>query len=104
MILNNYSSGELEILDQAGHALRLDREASNRLIMMARMHTVAEFVEKLPQLIHEEFLQKKLLELFEKGTKTQRWNLKEKFARLNTLTKGCVAPGTELLESIKIED
>lgn len=89
MTITNFGSGEIQIDDREGHTLKLDREASNRLVMMGRMHTVAEFVEKLPTLISEGTLLKSLLECFDKaGTSTEKWNLKEKFARLTTLAKG----------------
>ena len=58
--------------------------------MTARMHTVAEFIEKLPTLISDEALLKKILITFDGKTSSDRWNLKEKFARLQTLTKGYV--------------
>ncbi len=86
--LSNYNSGELEIQNEAGHKLHLPRESANRLIMMARMHTVAEFVEKLPSLIPDEKLLQSIQSFFEGKTPTERWNLKEKFARLTTLAKG----------------
>lgn len=87
--LINYSSGEVEIKDDEGHSLRLHREASNRLIMTGRMHTIVEFVEKIPTLITNEPLLKQIISAFEKTTtSSERWNLKEKFARLTTLTKG----------------
>lgn len=87
--LTNYGSGEIQIADDAGHSLKLDRESANRLVMMGRMHTVAEFVEKLPSLVSHAELLKGLLDVFEEAaTSTDKWNLKEKFARLGTLARG----------------
>lgn len=86
--LTNYESGEMLIANDGGISLRLSHDQANRLIMTARMHTVAEFVEKLPTLISDETLLKKIREAFEGKTSSERWNLKEKFARLQTLTKG----------------
>jgi hypothetical protein len=89
MTITNFASGEIEILDGQGRHIRLDRAAANRLVMAGRMHTVAEFVEKLPSLIVDQEFVRVLQESFEKApTSTDKWNLKEKFARLTTLTKG----------------
>jgi len=100
--LINYNSGELEIQDDESHKARLNREASNRLIMTGRMHTVSEFVEKIPSLITDAVLLKKIVEAFEKTTNSsERWNLKEKFARLTTLTKGYNSQNPdEILEKV----
>lgn len=86
--LVNHDSGELSIEDGDGIPLRLSRDQTNRLIMMARMHTTEEFLEKLPTLILNEALQEKIRHRFQGKSSTERWNLKEKFARLTTLTKG----------------
>jgi len=89
--ITNFGSGEIEISDDEGHSIKLDRESGNRLVMVGRMHTVAEFVEKLPALITEPALLKALLQAFQKAsTSTDKWNLKEKFARLQTLVKDYV--------------
>ena len=85
--VTNFQSGELKIDGDAGPSLRLSREAASRLIMSARMHSVAHFVQKLPQLITEPVLLQNLLSLFEQAQGSARWNLKERFARLRTLTK-----------------
>jgi hypothetical protein len=85
--VTNYSSGELLIADGSGQSIRLGREEANRLVMMARMHTVAEFVEKLPTLLGDAILAGAILQGFDKKSSTDRWNLKEKFARLHTLSK-----------------
>ncbi|HSA60352.1 MAG TPA: hypothetical protein VLJ37_11790 [bacterium] len=89
MTITNFGSGEVEISDDQGRRTRLDRESANRLVMAGRMHTVAEFVEKLPALIASAEIAAALRETFEKAsTSTDKWNVKEKFARLRTLAKG----------------
>jgi hypothetical protein len=105
--LENYGSGELLIADDTGTSLRLSHDQANRLIMTARMHTVAEFLEKLPSLIvgaqHAEPLLKKILAAFDGKTSSERWNLKEKFARLQTLTKGYISKGpNEVVETVAL--
>jgi hypothetical protein len=89
MTITNFGSGAIEIADENGRKVRLDREAANRLVMAGRMHTVAEFVEKLPALIPDTELTAAILEAFHKAPASSgKWNLKEKFARLTTLSKG----------------
>lgn len=88
MNIVNYESGEV-VLEEGSESARLPRETSNRLILMARMHTVPEFVELLPSFIKSENLLKSIQQKFATSqNSTERWNLKEKFARLTTLTKG----------------
>jgi hypothetical protein len=104
MTIANFGSGEVEVSDDRGHRVRLDREAANRLVMAGRMHTVAEFVEKLHVLLPSPEIAAHLRETFEKApTSTDRWNLKEKFARLRTLAKGYESsnPG-EVVETVSI--
>ena len=86
--ITNFGSGEVQISDGEGHSIKLDREAGNRLVMVGRMQTVAEFIEKLPTLISDDNLLKGILSAFEGKNSSERWNLKEKFARLDTLAKG----------------
>jgi len=102
MTITNFGSGEVEISDDQGRRIRLDRESANRLVMAGRMHTVAEFVEKLPSLIFDQEFVRILQESFEKApTSTDKWNLKEKFARLTTLTKGYEPKNpAEVMESV----
>lgn len=101
--LTNYNSGELLIAADAGPSVRLGREEANRLILHARMHTVAEFVEKLPSFVPNQALVQLILEGFEKKSPTERWNLKEKFARLRTLAKGYEpADPAAVMETIQI--
>lgn len=73
--------------EEADHSLRLSRDQANRLILTARMHTTEELIEKLPDLISDQALLKSILAEFDGKTSSQRWNLKEKFARLTTLSK-----------------
>ena len=102
--ITNFGSGEVQISDDQGHSLKLDRGAANRLVMMGRMHTVAEFVEKLPTFIGEPVLCGAIRQLFEKATNSsEKWNLKEKFARLQTLVKGYLPKNpTEVLEVVSL--
>lgn len=102
--ITNYGSGEVQIEDDQGHRLRLDRETGNRLVMTGRMHTVAEFVEKLPSFVTEPDLLASILAYFEKAANaSEKWNLKEKFARLGTLTKGYEPKNPlEVVEEIRL--
>lgn len=86
IILTNYSNGEVEISDGSSQPLRLPRERANSLIMSARMHTVDEFLQALPAFIPDAVLLQALQSVFDRPTSTERWNAKEKFARLRTLT------------------
>lgn len=86
--LTNYGSGEMLIADDAGVSLRLSQDQANRLIMTARMHTVAEFLEKLPELLAAPGLLKAVQATFDGKSSSERWMLKEKFARLQTLVRG----------------
>ena len=105
MTITNFGSGEIEMADGNGHKSRLNREAANRLVMAGRMHTVAEFVEKLPLLLPDPVFAAAVREAFEKApTSSDKWNLKEKFARLGTLTKEYLPKNpTEVVESVRIE-
>jgi len=102
MTITNFESGEVEIASDQGVKLRLAREAANRLIMMARMHTVAEFLEKLPSFIGDPKLLEEIQKAFRvAASSSDQWNLKEKFARLVTLTKGYESKNpTGILETI----
>ena len=84
--MTNYSNGEVEISDGSGHVLRLPRERANSLIMSARMHTVDEFLQSLPSFLTDTELLHAVQSTFDHPTSTERWNAKEKFARLRTLT------------------
>ncbi len=95
MTITNFDSGEIELASGTGPSMRLDREHANRLVMAARMHSVAEFLEKLPALISDEALQAEIAGSFEGKTSSQRWALKEKFARLRTAVKGYESPSPE---------
>lgn len=89
--LTNYGSGEIVIQSDGGSSVRLPRDKSNRLVMTARMHGVSEFLEKLPGLIDCPDLCGVIAAAFEGKDSSARWNLKEKFARLTTVTKGYVS-------------
>lgn len=101
--LVNFASGEVEIAADSGQKLRLTRDQANRMILMARMHTVAEFVEKLPTLITDAGLLRQIQATFAGApSSTDQWNLKEKFARLVTLTKDYQPKDpSEIIESVK---
>ncbi len=101
MDILNYESGDVVIRDE-GQETRLAREAANRLILMARMHTVSEFVDLLPSFISHASILKAIQGRFAAAAvPSERWNLKEKFARLTTLTKGYVPKDPEsVLEKV----
>lgn len=87
--LTNYDSGELLISDEEGNIVSIPREAAYRIILAARMHSVADFFRQLPKMLPNPVITGKILAELEKTkTQTERWNLKEKFARLTTLAKG----------------
>lgn len=83
--MTNYNSGELEIAAGDAQRVRLDKSQANRLILAARMHGVDSFLQKLPQLIPDPALAATLSTLLQEAQGTERWNLKEKFARLQTI-------------------
>lgn len=82
-----YNSGALK-LDNSSTTLSLTRDQAHRLIMGARMHSVDEFIEKVPSLIADATIVKNVRASFEKAEKSERWNLKETFARIPTVAKG----------------
>ncbi len=87
--MTNFGSGEIAIADSEGKTIcRLSREDSHRLIMTARMHAVEPFLQKLPTLIPNRDLGLAILALFDEKNASARWALKEKFARLTTLSRG----------------
>lgn len=88
MTITNFGSGEIQISDDKGHSLKLDRESANRLVLAARMHTVDDFLKKVPFLVTDAALLNLLLGMFEGKNSSERWTLKEKIARLQTLAKG----------------
>lgn len=93
--LTNFTSGGLLIADDSSNSLRLSRDQANRLILTARMHTIQEFVAKLSGLIENDALRQQILALFDRPDSSGRWNLKEQFARLQTLAKGYEPEGPE---------
>jgi hypothetical protein len=86
--LTNYNSGRLVISFNDGESLQLTRDQANRLIMAARMHSVDDFIVKLPTLMSSQDLATSISAEFNDKTSTERWTLKEKFARLGTIIKG----------------
>lgn len=101
--LINYNSGELEISDDAGNSVRLSHQEANRLVMAARMHAVEPFIEKLPQLIPNDTLVQLIMQLIQTAQGSERWNLKERFARLNTVTPGItVVNPNEVSETVEL--
>lgn len=104
MTITNFGSGELVIQAADGRSARLTRDEANRLILLARMHTVAEFVEKLPAFIADRNLLEGVMQSFQKAaSSTEKWNLKEKFARLTTLAKGYEPKSpSEVLETVTL--
>ena len=86
--LINYASGEVVIEAGDGQSVRLPRERANRMVMHARMHAAAEFAEALPTFIEDSAICDALRTRYGAlATSTERWNFKEAFARLHTLTK-----------------
>lgn len=103
VLITNHESGEIVLTNDAGHSLRLVYEVANRLVMMARMHTVVEFRQKLPGLISDESLLNEIKTAFEGRTSSERWNVKEKFARLQTVVKGHeIKNSNRVVEEVKI--
>lgn len=86
--VTNYASGELLIANQLKVSWQLSRDEAHRLVMAARMHTVESFVKNLTALIRDEKLRQEILEQFSQAERDERWKLKEKIARLRTVTKG----------------
>lgn len=84
--ITNYTSGEI-LLKNGVAEKKLSREEATRLVMAARMHNVAEFIEKLPTLIADFHLVESIQNSFENKDSSTRWGIKEKFARLRTLSK-----------------
>jgi hypothetical protein len=103
VMITNYGSGEIVIQADGGASLRLPRDKSHRLIMTARMHSVSEFLEKVPNLIDCPELCVTIAAAFAGKDGSARWGLKEKFARLTTLAKGYLpsAPD-EILETASL--
>lgn len=103
--LTNYSSGEL-VLTASDGATKLSRDQANRLILHARMHTVEEFVQAFGDLIPDREIARVIQTTFEKAkNSSERWNLKEKFARLHTLSKGYepMAGDEKVVEKIEFD-
>ncbi len=84
----NYNSGEIELKSDQGPQIRLDHQQANRLVLAARMRNVEPFIEKLAELIGEATLVKEISAQLHAAEGSDRWNLKEKFARLHTIVPG----------------
>ena len=96
----NYNNGALEIVS-GGQKIFLPREKAYSLVMGARMHTIDGFKKKLEGLKSLSPLVGLILEQFPKLDHTGQWNLKEKFARLQTLaTDYPTPPQTEVVEKV----
>ncbi len=103
IVITNYNSGEVQISDDQGHQLMLSRERANSLIMSARMHTIDEFLQALPGFITDADLLRGIQSAFDRPTSTERWNAKEKFARLRTLVPGYESKGMiEVVETVQL--
>lgn len=101
--LTSYNSGALRISDDQGTELNLEPAAANRLIMAARMKSIEPFLEKLPDLIPDEALAKNIVTIIAQAQGSDRWNLKEKFARLLTVAPGHpVEQPNEVLEVVSL--
>ncbi len=99
----NYNSGELEITDGAGASVRLGHKQAHRLVLAARMHNVEPFLEKLDTLIPSETLVQQITALLQGADGSERWNLKEKFARLHTLAPGYEVQDPDgIMETVEI--
>jgi len=83
----NYNSGDLELVTD-GATVRIEREAANRFVMAARMHTIESFLTKLPKLIANKEIVALIIDLIETADGSARWNVKETFARLHTVVPG----------------
>jgi len=70
--------------------------------MAGRMHTVTEFMNKLHILIPNPALAGLVRVAFDgAASSTEKWNLKEKFARLTTLARGHETKNpSEVLETV----
>ncbi len=86
--LTCYNSGALTVSDNNGRTCKLPPAAAKRLIMAARMKSTEAFLEKLPELISDAELVSIIQGIIEGTTGSERWTLKEKFARLPTIASG----------------
>lgn len=101
--ITNYNSGELEIAADGAAAIHLSRDQANRLILAARMHAVEPFLQKLSTLIPDEGLVSTLTKILGSAEGSERWNLKEKFARLHTVAPGYTAENPQqVLETVQL--
>jgi len=80
-----YKSGAVTIVADHGQETQLDQPAANRLILAARMHSVEPFMAKLEGLIPNAELARSIRDKIAAAKGSERWNLKENFARLPTV-------------------
>jgi hypothetical protein len=100
--MTNYASGTVNIAHENGLSLLLTRDQAHRLIMAARMHSPDDFIPKIESLVQEPQLARSILNIFEEKTASERWTLKEKFARLHSVAKGFIPDNPkEVIEVIE---
>lgn len=103
LTLTSYQSGAVLICRDDGAEVKLAPDAANRLIMAARMKNIEPFLAKLGDLIPHPELAQTIHETITSATGSDRWNLKEKFARLPTVTTGHdVSDPDQVAEIIKL--
>ena len=103
MKLINYNNGELELADSDGNKNRFNRQAAYQLILSARMNSIERFQGRLKILQKDFPLLQEVLNLFPKLDHSGQWNLKEKFARLQTLAPEFESPlEVAVLENISL--
>lgn len=104
LTLTCYNSGALTISDGTHETVHLSHQAANRFIMAARMKGIEDFVHKLPSLIDQQGIVHSLTGLLHEAQGTQRWNLKEKIARLHTVVPGYpVAEPEQIKEVVQLQ-
>lgn len=105
MKLINYNNGELELVADEGDKNRFDRQQAYQLILSARMNTIERFQGRLKILQKDFPLLQEVLNLFPKLDHSAQWNLKEKFARLQTLAPELESPSdVKVVEEVLIYD
>lgn len=104
MDLINYSNGELELLTPSGEKNRFASPKAYQLILAARMNSIQRFQDYLRRLLAESPLLSQVLEKFSQLERSAQWTLKEKFARLETLSPDVTsAPESEVIEKEKVK-
>lgn len=104
MDLINYSNGELELLTPSGEKNRFAPPKAYQLILAARMNSIQRFQDYLRRLQTESPLLSQVLEKFSQLERSAQWTLKEKFARLETLSPDVISePEAEAVEKEKVK-